>query len=1425
MKINKLFTLFATAFMLLGVQNVNADITDVTYRALGGSNWSHGSENPTKLFDGTEDTKWGTSDDDPYIIFKASVPIQPSKYKLKIAKDTQSWNDRNWKSWRIYGGNFNSDAAATRNASSGWVLIDTKTNQTLSTTSFAVDEFTLSESVSKSYTYFRIEIDALRGNWDNYCQMDEFWFSDGTLETWTYTHVISTGTGGEGADKLIDGTNTKWGRTVTDNNPAWVVFKTSKALSATDYTLTEANDTPTNNGRNWKKWKIYGANFYSEKLVSKDAPEWVLLDEKDITNNDNFPISASNNTYLKTDFSMSENVTTKFEYFKVVVEETRTKGSYSQMGEFCFKYSSVATENETWGIKVDVAKTVGGAFDYGELDSNYPLYTELQDLIATNGGLDTALAGASGNYTTVKAKLEYVYDLQRVMTDYIGGREFSSISGSSGCWNDGLYDYLVDGNDATKWGGDIPNSDGMWMIFRAKTGIKPYFYKILTAWDAQTWAGRNWKDWKVYGGNFATMDAATHDASWTLIDEREGVGRDLLPAKNSELASFGVSSEFTENYDGTCDYFMVVVTKSYDEGTKIQMNELTLGTEEEFTTLKNEYMTDLNAYTVPDAANSQYKAGGANSYADAVALVEAATPENIQERYNTAKALQKEIFQSLKDDNDFYQITSNTDLELYSDLVNGSEPGAKGKLMTDLDLNGFKLTSIGGNSDFTGEFDGQGHTIRHLSFNDQAGWRSGMFGQANNATIHDIVFEEAHVAGRNNVGVAVGEAKGTTTIQNIIVHNSEVSVVYANSGAKLGGIVGEANGSVVIKNCAVLNSTLEAHDYAGAIAGYTLGGATVQNCFSNAVVIAQGSWAGGVAGAARTATIEKNLFTGIVRSDYDRACGLVGMFNVASGDNYTLVLRNNVVAAATLKGSNTSALMYVPNLPESQTTAVSYTGNYLWNGTGYSDGIKALNHHDDANGCQKTWKELTVESFYTDLGWNMTNDWMFIEEGLYPILKGTEDYIDYISDASELTAFSAKINGGGLSFLARLTADITAPNDYTPIGTDDNKYWGTFDGQGHIVTLAINNTSEKYQGLFGHVMGGAAFMNLIIRGSVAGKQCNGALVGEAKSEEGTGMGGTVYIDHVGCEASVSGTETDAYSGAFVGNVWGLRVNLEIIDSYNSGALSGTNVVNVVGNPNNYSKFTNVYNSGTISTNKFSHTSNGTYTNCYTTTSGNDITGLTQSVTAAQVTSGELCYNLGEAFYQALGTDDYPVLDSSKPNVYAIAVSDACYTSFVPTVNVATIPDGVTVYAGQDNGTYLHLEEVDEVPADNAFVVKATAGNYYYNNTDENRSIGLVANDLTYSPTALTSNGTQYCLANKASGVGFYQVNEGVTIPARKVYLASGSEVKAFYFDDDPDAIVSPLGETEEGVIYNLAGQRVSKLQKGINIINGKKVLK
>ena len=76
-------------------------------------------------------------------------------------------------------------------------------------------------------------------------------------------------------------------------------------------------------------------------------------------------------------------------------------------------------------------------------------------------------------------------------------------------------------------------------------------------------------------------------------------------------------------------------------------------------------------------------------------------------------------------------------------------------------------------------------------------------------------------------------------------------------------------------------------------------------------------------------------------------------------------------------------------------------------------------------------------------------------------------------------------------------------------------------------------------------------------------------------------------------------------------------------------------------------------------------------------------------------------------------------------------------------------------------------------------------------------------------------------------VGFYLANTG-KIAAGKAYLEvpEGTEIKAFFLTGDDATGIANIEKTvENGAIYNLAGQRISKMQKGINIINGKKVLK
>jgi hypothetical protein len=190
--------------------------------------------------------------------------------------------------------------------------------------------------------------------------------------------------------------------------------------------------------------------------------------------------------------------------------------------------------------------------------------------------------------------------------------------------------------------------------------------------------------------------------------------------------------------------------------------------------------------------------------------------------------------------------------------------------------------------------------------------------------------------------------------------------------------------------------------------------------------------------------------------------------------------------------------------------------------------------------------------------------------------------------------------------------------------------------------------------------------------------------------------------------------------------------------------------------------------------------------------------------------------------EVIGTDIEDVVPTIR-----VTIGEAGYATAYLTVPV-TAPEGVTVYTGKiaekNNNKYLALTELDgTIPAQTAVILKGNAGTYTFNVADE--ADPIEDNDLKGSFEAVDAAG-KYILAKVGDKVGFYKAGSG-KIDAGKAYLESSANVKVFYFtEDDATGIVSPLGDTGEGVsIYNVAGQRINKLQKGINIVNGKKILK
>jgi len=177
----------------------------------------------------------------------------------------------------------------------------------------------------------------------------------------------------------------------------------------------------------------------------------------------------------------------------------------------------------------------------------------------------------------------------------------------------------------------------------------------------------------------------------------------------------------------------------------------------------------------------------------------------------------------------------------------------------------------------------------------------------------------------------------------------------------------------------------------------------------------------------------------------------------------------------------------------------------------------------------------------------------------------------------------------------------------------------------------------------------------------------------------------------------------------------------------------------------------------------------------------------------------------------------------------VTISAAGYaTLYLPFA--VTVPEGVGAYTAKVNGNWLTLpdESLSTIPAGTGVVLKGNAETYSFNIVADVEAIA--DNDL--QGTYFSTNATDKYILAKPEGkeVGFYRAESG-NIAANKAYLTlpEASEVKGFTFKFDDDAtsiktIDNGQQTTESGVIYNLAGQRIQKMQKGINIVNGKKVL-
>ena len=225
-----------------------------------------------------------------------------------------------------------------------------------------------------------------------------------------------------------------------------------------------------------------------------------------------------------------------------------------------------------------------------------------------------------------------------------------------------------------------------------------------------------------------------------------------------------------------------------------------------------------------------------------------------------------------------------------------------------------------------------------------------------------------------------------------------------------------------------------------------------------------------------------------------------------------------------------------------------------------------------------------------------------------------------VSSAKEFAAMDA-------SGSYTLTKDITVTAPYA------NDFSGTFDGNGHTVTLDITASTANV-GLFSKLAGGAVVRNVITAGSVTttGKKCVAGIAGYATDN--------VKIENCKNTASITGNKN---VGGILGEAYNNEesISVGIKNCANEGAVNGTGsaVGGIVGKMEGQNSIIDCYNRGNI-------------------TGFNNYAGIVGQSTGALVATIKNCYSVGAVTaYGASTNAGYALIGGGKnyalTNCYAI----------------------------------------------------------------------------------------------------------------------------------------------------------------------------
>ena len=651
-----------------------------------------------------------------------------------------------------------------------------------------------------------------------------------------------------------------------------------------------------------------------------------------------------------------------------------------------------------------------------------------------------------------------------------------------------------------------------------------------------------------------------------------------------------------------------------------------------------------------------------------------------------------------------YQIGNTAELYGFARLVNNGEQGANAVLTNDITVNTGDVTNCGGvnggfaewtpigfsESGYTGSFDGKGHIISGLYFNNSSSKYVGLFGCVR-GSVSNVGVENSYFSGDNAVGGICGSIS-FGTVENC--YNTGT----VNGYFLVGGVCGTIDGGT-LKNSYNMGNVSGVTVWIGGVCGYLKGYneyGRIINCYNSGSVSGGEHSVGGICGENSSATVvnsysDSTVFSGnVIGVNRGTATDVEGK-TTAEFKNGTVeyLLQNG--DGGSVWGQDLSGVNNYPVLDSAKKAylvKVTYCDNST--GTAYSNTdapMTGVHKYEYSNGFCAGCANSNQPADYNEAG------------GYYEISNAGQLYwfANYVNnEKNNVNAVLLNNIVVNENLLGKLNDDGSVKDGYTvkswtPIGSENNNFYGKFDGRGYTISGLYYNSSTDCVGLFGCAKG-SGISNVVVADSyIKGSSFVGAVCGISYapivnchntgkvvgSSSVGGVCGGLYSDYGSSGSITVGSNSGTVNGSTnVGGICGIN-NCVITNCFNTGTVVGnSNVGGLVGY--NSGTAVNAYNIGMVGgTENFGGIcggNGGTINNCYYNgdTFGGDAIGVdyngtltsTEKKTTSEFNSGSVAYLLstgtdGSVWGQDLSAaNSYPSFNTGK-KVYQNRVYAGC----------------------------------------------------------------------------------------------------------------------------------------------------------------------